>query len=776
MKFPYTFFEDEVREGFYISGAVKRAWAAQMEILSEVAKVCEKHNIKWYADCGTLLGAVRHGGYIPWDDDLDICMLRDDYVKFNQVAKDELPDYYEVINMHNEEDFFEYITRVTSGHRLNFDEEYVEKYHECPFATGIDVFPLDYLCPDEEKEEQRRQLADLLMKASDSIDDRNLKKSEIRNTLREIENLCGTKIDPTKSVRKQLYEMTEAVFTMYSSKNAKHVALMHYWVPKHNHKYNIKHFSKRVNIPFECMEIPVPYAYDEVLKVEYGNYMTVNKGGGMHGYPYFEGQEEHLMGLVEDYPFKYKFDKAHLENDERNNFDKPRKQAKDFVELMGKAHEALVVMLSVNNYEQAVNMLASCQNGAINIGTLLEERYGEGIPTVKVLEEYCEILFQIGQLIEEAVNSGEMKLSATDVLSYLQEITVAIDNSIENDIPNKYEVMFIPVKADAWKNLDAVWRVMKDNPDYEVKVMPIPYYERDAKGKMKDMHYEGGEFPDYLEIVNYEEYDLVKNHPDEIIIQNAYDTCNYTTTIMPQYYAGNIKAHTKKLTYIPWFKVDDITEKDEKARKVMQYYCSVPGLAHADSVIVQSEAMRKEYIKYLTEFAGEDTRKIWEDKISVSEIDIYGANSDELIAYEKEKAFLNIPEAWKNNIFKDTSGKKKVMIYNTTVAAYAAAPEAFVNKVKNNIKTFEEYKDSLFIIWRCNSKLKEIMRMENKKLTQDFEEILSSFETSGVGAIDQDLAYEELMNVSDAYYGDNDCLAHLCQLKGLPVMIQYVEK
>ena len=66
------FFEAEEREGFFVSSMMKRYWAAQLKVLSDVARVCKKHNIRWFADCGTLLGAVRHGGYIPWDDDLDI--------------------------------------------------------------------------------------------------------------------------------------------------------------------------------------------------------------------------------------------------------------------------------------------------------------------------------------------------------------------------------------------------------------------------------------------------------------------------------------------------------------------------------------------------------------------------------------------------------------------------------------------------------------------------------------------------------------------------------
>ena len=69
MEFSKEYFWDEVRDGFYVSGIMKRSLAAQMEVLGEIDKVCKRHNIRWFADCGTLLGAVRHGGVIPWDDE-----------------------------------------------------------------------------------------------------------------------------------------------------------------------------------------------------------------------------------------------------------------------------------------------------------------------------------------------------------------------------------------------------------------------------------------------------------------------------------------------------------------------------------------------------------------------------------------------------------------------------------------------------------------------------------------------------------------------------------
>ena len=82
VRFDNSYFEDEVRSGFFVPGMMKRAWATQINVLKIVDDICKKYNIKYFAMFGTLLGAVRHKGMIPWDDNIDIAMLRPDYIKF----------------------------------------------------------------------------------------------------------------------------------------------------------------------------------------------------------------------------------------------------------------------------------------------------------------------------------------------------------------------------------------------------------------------------------------------------------------------------------------------------------------------------------------------------------------------------------------------------------------------------------------------------------------------------------------------------------------------
>ena len=80
---------DEIREGYKISSQMKKVWSIQLSLLKKVLEVCEKYDLKIWAEGGTLLGTIRHKGYIPWDDDIDLVMFRDDYDKLNEIASKE---------------------------------------------------------------------------------------------------------------------------------------------------------------------------------------------------------------------------------------------------------------------------------------------------------------------------------------------------------------------------------------------------------------------------------------------------------------------------------------------------------------------------------------------------------------------------------------------------------------------------------------------------------------------------------------------------------------
>ena len=154
MNFPEHFFEKETRCDFEISEMMKRAWAAELEIVEAVENICTKHHLNYFGDWGTLLGAVRHQGFIPWDDDIDITMLREDYNQFIHFAQTELPEGIVIAGMYSP---IERLQKANLSPQLRIiaDEEYwsfpdyLSRFHGFPYPRiGIDIFPSDYISPD----------------------------------------------------------------------------------------------------------------------------------------------------------------------------------------------------------------------------------------------------------------------------------------------------------------------------------------------------------------------------------------------------------------------------------------------------------------------------------------------------------------------------------------------------------------------------------------------------------------------------------------------------
>lgn len=117
---------------------------AELEILNEFVRVCEKEGLRYYLVGGTLLGAVRHQGFIPWDDDVDVAMPREDYDRFARIAEKELAPQYFYQSPDTDPHYFLTYAKI----RKNGTEIYEERFKNARFHKGIfiDIFPLDF-CP-----------------------------------------------------------------------------------------------------------------------------------------------------------------------------------------------------------------------------------------------------------------------------------------------------------------------------------------------------------------------------------------------------------------------------------------------------------------------------------------------------------------------------------------------------------------------------------------------------------------------------------------------------
>lgn len=304
LNFTPEYFEPEIREGIFISSMMKRAWAVQIKVMLEVDKICRRHGIRWFADNGTLLGAVRHHGFIPWDDDLDICMLRKDYEEFLKYT-DELPKDFYVMNIHTDSTDTDMLTRVTNTQEIRFDDEFLGRFCQCPFAIGVDIFPLEYLNPDKEAEDGRRDALNAIIYLINFIQENGDEALEVKASIAEALSWKNMVYDENKSSINQLHLLAEKFYKEYPGDDSDEIVLMPYWIAHHNHVYKKKWYDKEIFLPFENVLVPCSPYYDDVLQVEYGNWQPVYRNGGIHDFPFYTKQEAVLEEKLHSNAFRY---------------------------------------------------------------------------------------------------------------------------------------------------------------------------------------------------------------------------------------------------------------------------------------------------------------------------------------------------------------------------------------------------------------------------------------------------------------------------------------
>ena len=216
MQFTQDFFKPEIREGFEIPAMMKRAWAAQMEVLQVVADICEENSLQYFADWGTLLGAVRHQGFIPWDDDIDICLKREDYNRLVSILPQQLPHGFVVAGMYAGTERLRmaaYVPqlRVMADETLWDFNDYMKYFHGFPYQrAGIDIFPLDYIPVEDELADIQK----IMMKQGTNLLENwtTLENAgRLEESLQEYEKLCNVRIDRQGNVKNWLWKLTDAI-------------------------------------------------------------------------------------------------------------------------------------------------------------------------------------------------------------------------------------------------------------------------------------------------------------------------------------------------------------------------------------------------------------------------------------------------------------------------------------------------------------------------------------------------------------------------------------
>ena len=245
-----------------------------LNIAKEVVKICNENHFKYYMLGGTMLGAIRHKGFIPWDDDIDLGLPRDDYEKFLDIAPKLLPKSFKMVNFKIDPNYHYYITRILDT-ETKVIEERIDNINEKYTNASIDIFPLDgtptniifrkiYFF----KVLFHRALMSLCYK--DSIDkkrkrskkEKMLLKIMLKLPIEKITTAYKQKCKIDKLLRKQNFSKSKYVGNIMGAYRTKEI------VPK-------SWYGDGKLYQFQDIELNGLEKYDEYLKYTYGDYMKL---------------------------------------------------------------------------------------------------------------------------------------------------------------------------------------------------------------------------------------------------------------------------------------------------------------------------------------------------------------------------------------------------------------------------------------------------------------------------------------------------------------------
>jgi len=257
------FLKSEIREDFFVDEKRKKIWAVELDILLLFDTLCKEHNLTYFLMHGTLLGAVRHKGFIPWDDDIDVVMPREDYDKFLSLAKMIEEPYFLQTPITDSESGFS-MAKLKNSNTTCVNEMF--KYQNMNFGIHIDILPLDNFV-DEGAKERYEKINALNIDSSTYMRMKNPNLDE--KNKKRVKNYSGKTPD-------EIFKEVERLSSQFEDVDTDKVTVAPLTLyPLENNIFEKCDFSDKLIWKFEGFEFPIPIGFDRVLTVMYGDYNTL---------------------------------------------------------------------------------------------------------------------------------------------------------------------------------------------------------------------------------------------------------------------------------------------------------------------------------------------------------------------------------------------------------------------------------------------------------------------------------------------------------------------
>ena len=427
----------------------------------------------------------------------------------------------------------------------------------------------------------------------------------------------------------------------------------------------------------------------------------------------------------------------------------------EIIQTLEKAVDELRRLLSQRDFQATLELLADCQNSAIQIGDFIESTVGNGTKSVAYLEEFCDILYEIG---------ATMETGNTESVKKLKRQLIKINGCLANELkPDKIEIAFLPYKAEMWDSMESVWRAAKEDEHCDVHVVPIPYHDRLPDGSLSPMLYDGYRYPEYVQTSHWQTYKLEERHPDAIVIHNPYDNENLVTTVHPEYYSKELKKHTDLLCYIPYF---------VSTETIQEHFCVLSGVRQADRVFVQSEEIRLIYLRALRAFEKKHNCVGSFGKLEKKILASGSPKFDKAILSKPED--FPLPDPWRERIEYPDGSRKKIVLYCTSLGSLLQGGDAYLKKLEYELKTLGARED-IALWWRPHPLQAATYKAMRPQLLRAYHEIIARYQQSGYGIYDDTSELYRALCYGSVYYGDWSSLVLLFGVMGKRIMLQETE-
>ncbi len=239
---------------------------AELSMLIEIDRICRKHNLTYFLTCGTLLGAVRHKGFIPWDEDLDVSMPREDYDRFVRIAQDEIQDRFIVDCHFNNEFYFNPFAKIRLKNSA-FEIKALKNYkgHQ---GIWLDIFPMDYINDSTSKSLARREKIINLCRTMICSHRNILNWNEVGGSKKAIYKVIS--LLPDRLFWWLMYKMHTC-----SDRQKNNVVMFGTDYSYDRLIFPMSDFIPATEVEFEGHKFFAPAKYDNVLTKIYGDYMKI---------------------------------------------------------------------------------------------------------------------------------------------------------------------------------------------------------------------------------------------------------------------------------------------------------------------------------------------------------------------------------------------------------------------------------------------------------------------------------------------------------------------